>query len=111
MIKSDGEIYKMTGRHEDYGKYAGVVLNEPSEGDDVYLQKDDVLYNINWNFTPGQLVYVRTSGGMNLSHESIIEKTTTEDLTICIGIAISAQQIKLEKMFEKIIYPPLPDIV
>jgi len=111
VIKSDGEIYKMTGRHEDYGKYAGVVLNEPSEGDDVYLQKDDVLYNINWNFTPGQLVYVRTSGGMNLSHESIIEKTTTEDLTICIGIAISAQQIKLEKMFEKIIYPPLPDIV
>jgi hypothetical protein len=107
IIDSDGKVYKMLAHHDHYGKYAGIILNEPSLSDEVYLQDDKTLYNPAWDLTPGKLVYVRTSVDINLSHDSILEKTDDEDLVICIGKATGVSEIKLEKMFESIIWPPL----
>lgn len=110
MWGTDSKIYKMTAEHNNYGSYAGIIDNSVSEGGRVYLRNNEPVMNDEWEFTPGKLVYVRTSDNCNLSHESFLQKTDTEDLLICVGYAISQNCLLAKKMFESIAYPPLEDL-
>jgi hypothetical protein len=106
-LRLDGRVERALPVHAHYGRLYGIALSGASAGEELEVQTGNRVFVKDWGLQRGAKYYLRKNAVSlsNISPEPLYEKTDTETMFACLGIAESSETLNIESgMYQQYLF-------
>lgn len=109
-VRSNGKAYRALALNSDYGRVIGIAGHDAAADESVRVQLTGIVTHAAYSFTPGSRVYLRSVayGNPNVESNRLVAMTTTEDMYMEIGTALSSSSFRIEPGHQFVFAPGIP---